>query len=154
MTLKKLQSKPSFGELQKYINETTSPIGHEAPNNRGSQNSRSNSLLAKCSIGKLDAPEATLIGQEAPIIRGSQNSRSSSLLAKCSISKLDAPEATLIGQESPIIGSSQNSCSSYERKPSATIRKLTMRPFQPKPDFDQLLREYQETAPETFNTRS
>ena len=104
-------------------------------------------------MGKLDAPEALLIGYDAPnIAEGTQNSRSSSLLTKCSIGKLDAPEATLIGQESaPIIYST-------ERKPSATIRKLTMRPFQPKPDFEQLQllmeQSRQETDNEEFQTRS
>jgi len=182
-TLKKLQSKPSFGELQKYRNEgTTAPtsqtsrsnsllakcsigkldapeavlIGKDAPT-PGSQSSRSSSLLAKCSMGKLDAPEAHMIGFDAPIIaEGSQNSRSSSLLAKCSIGKLDAPEATLIGshESAPIKWKPETT----ERKPSATIRKLTMRPFQPKPDFEQLQllmeQSCQETDTEELHTHS
>ena len=108
-------------------------------------------------MGKLDAPEAHMIGSETPIFtEGSQNSRSSSLLAKCSIGKLDAPEATLIGshESAPIKWKPETT----ERKPSATIRKLTMRPFQPKPDFDQLQllmeQSCRETDIEEFQTRS
>ena len=108
-------------------------------------------------MGKLDAPEAHMIGFDAPIIaEGSQNSRSSSLLAKCSIGQLDAQEATLIGshESAPIKWKPETT----ERKPSATIRKLTMRPFQPKPDFEQLQllmeQSCQETDTEEFLTRS
>ena len=152
------------------------------------QNTRSNSQLLRCSIGKLDAPEAFQIGHESPDpIKQETNAaterktsttirkltmrpfqpkpsfddlpkeqqsvaptaprfpRSNSQLLRCSIGKLDAPEAFQIGHEAP---------DPNKRKPSATIRKLTMRPFQPKPSLDELLKEDQNSDSEPQYIRS
>lgn len=151
LTMRPFQPKPSIDDLLKDKNNVT-PTEYK-------HIQRSNSRLLKCSIGKLDAPEAFQIGAEAPAApiekkpsanrftptESRHTQRSNSRLLKCSIGKLDAPEAFQIGAEAP---------APIERKPSATIRKLTMRPFQPKPDFDEILKEYQDSSSDPGCTRS